>query len=383
MVRRKDIVAALRTEIIEGIYKPGAVFPTRAELQKRFQTTPVTIQHAVDVLRRDGFVYSAARRATYVSQTPPHLFKYAMVFSNPQAVLDRPGSRFFQTLVTAAASYDGSEREPRKVAVFFSIDFERNNRESNAFLSSARAHCFAGCIFPEHPFVTGIARSPLCQVPGLPCVALMDSANDRIGAVSLDGDSFINKALDALAARKRKRLAVLSNLTDPSVQSLIFSGAARRNMSIRPYWWLAVSISAPQFAHNAVHLLFAPTQNERPDALLITDDNLLEYAIAGIIAAGMRVPDDLDVVAHCNFPCPGPGVVPVIRLGYDSRAIIKACIKNIDMQRKGNRPSTEVVQAVFEHELSWPDVSVTQINTTYLNAAPSFTLRNEQTKHRS
>ena len=94
-------------------------------------------------------------------------------------------------------------------------------------------------------------------------------------------------------------------------------------------------------------------QSERPDALIITDDNLVEYAAAGVIAAGMRVPEELEVVAHCNFPWPTPSVVPVKRLGYEVTRILQACLDSIDLQRSGQKalPVTQI-PAVFEEEVS-------------------------------
>ena len=50
--------------------------------------------------------------------------------------------------------------------------------------------------------------------------------------------------------------------------------------------------------------------HDRPDALVITDDNLVPAATAGVLAAGRRVPADLEVVAHANFPHVTPSAVP-------------------------------------------------------------------------
>jgi hypothetical protein len=44
-------------------------------------------------------------------------------------------------------------------------------------------------------------------------------------------------------------------------------------------------------------------------------------------------------------------VLPVRRLGYDARALLKACIASIDEQRQGRVPATAVIRAQFENEL--------------------------------
>jgi DNA-binding LacI/PurR family transcriptional regulator len=111
-----------------------------------------------------------------------------------------------------------------------------------------------------------------------------------------------------------------------------------------------VNQATPETARNLIHLLMQGA--ERPDALLIADDNLVEHATAGLVAAGVRVPDDLEVVAHCNFPHPTPSVLPVRRLGYDAREVMKACVESIDIQRRdGKTAPTVTVKAVFEDEI--------------------------------
>jgi hypothetical protein len=44
-------------------------------------------------------------------------------------------------------------------------------------------------------------------------------------------------------------------------------------------------------------------------------------------------------------------VLPVRRLGYDARAVLKACLASIDEQRQGRVPATAVIPARFENEL--------------------------------
>jgi DNA-binding LacI/PurR family transcriptional regulator len=123
-------------------------------------------------------------------------------------------------------------------------------------------------------------------------------------------------------------------------------------MTIRPHWVQGVHLAAPQLARNCAQLLMHAGQDERPDALIISDDNLVEFATAGLIAAGVRVPDDLEVVAHCNFPWPTPSVVPVKRLGYEVSRVLKACLESIDLQRGGEAaPAATVIPAVFEDDI--------------------------------
>ena len=76
-------------------------------------------------------------------------------------------------------------------------------------------------------------------------------------------------------------------------------------------------------------------RNERPDGLILADDNIVENSLAGVIEAGVRVPHDVEVVAYCNFPWAPSAVLPVKRMGYHARQIIEACLDVIDRRRRG------------------------------------------------
>ena len=41
---------------------------------------------------------------------------------------------------------------------------------------------------------------------------------------------------------------------------------------------------------------------DRPDCMLVSDDIVVDSVVAGILDAGLRVGEDIDVVAHCNYP---------------------------------------------------------------------------------
>src|SRR5690349_14502707 len=81
-VKRREIVGALRRDLIDGRYAPGSRLPTRAALIDRFDASAMTVQHAVDRLKRDGFVVARGRLGTFVADFPPHLHRYGLIFSS-------------------------------------------------------------------------------------------------------------------------------------------------------------------------------------------------------------------------------------------------------------------------------------------------------------
>lgn len=82
------------------------------------------------------------------------------------------------------------------------------------------------------------------------------------------------------------------------------------------------------------------------------DDNLVPDATAGLVAAGVRVPDDLEVVAHANFPYVTPSAVLAKRFGYDIHRIFNTCVNIIEQLRRGEAvPQVTPLPAYLDDEL--------------------------------
>jgi len=347
ILKRTFIEEKLRAQILAGRLAPGGRLPTRTELEKHFRVSSVTVQLALDRLVEDGFVKAEGRKGTFVSAHPPHLCRYALCFPNYPST-DGGWPRFWTALTNEALRLQTSQ--PRRITLFHGLDGHVDSEDYQRLLADVRAHRLAGVIFAAHPFM--LMDLPLMREPGLPRVAIMNELlYPNLAAVDLDRESFIRKALDALRERGRKRIAFVTvPFLDATYHAMIEKELAARRMVTRPYWTLLAPPAAPVCAKNAVHLLMHGPAGERPDGLVVTDDNLVEHATAGLVAAGARVPEDADVIGHCNFPWPTPNVLPVKRLGYDARQVLYCCLESIDRQRQGRKPDLKVVPAIFEEE---------------------------------
>jgi DNA-binding LacI/PurR family transcriptional regulator len=94
--------------------------------------------------------------------------------------------------------------------------------------------------------------------------------------------------------------------------------------------------------------LFALPESERPDALVISDDNLVPEASAGLLSLGLRTPAELTVIAHANLPHPPTCHVPCEFLAFDSKDVIQTCIDRIQTMRSGGRPrKVTLIQPIF------------------------------------
>lgn len=183
----------------------------------------------------------------------------------------------------------------------------------------------------------------------MPQVAIMPCSLPRLPGVSPDMRAFMDRAIDLLISKGRRRIALLSvpgHANDHYRDTLL-----ARGLEFRPYWLQGLVPEQGQWARTLIHLLFNPDQREHPDGLIIADDNHVEEATRGLLAAGMHVPEDVEVVAHCNFPWLTPSLVSAHRLGYDAYEVLERCFAILAIRRADDpvgEPSP--IAPVFEHE---------------------------------
>lgn len=352
-VTKNEIVVKLRNRIASGLLRPGMRLPSHREIRREFNANIVTVGRAIDQLKAEGFVDTFGARGTFVSERPPHLFRYALIFPTHPSEWDWP--RFWDALAKEAgkAGRDGEV----ELAVYFDIDLVGHAGSAGyaQLVEDLEAHRFAGLIFACPPIL--VRGTPLVEMPGIPRVAIMTAPNPEfpdLVRIELDRSAFIQQSIAYLASKGRRRLAVLTVPNDlPAMARSAQQEAAAHGMELRPYWIQSVHHAAPKSAQAIVQLLMSAPPGERPDALFITDDHLVECATAGLVDSGVKVSIDIDVVAHSNFPWPPHGAVPVKRIGFDAGQVLEACIASIDqLRRAGDVSPVAVIPPVFDDEVA-------------------------------
>lgn len=318
-----DLAARMRRRIVAGQWAPGTQLPTWDQITEEFSVARPTLMRAMDRLRRDGFIYSRSTRGTYVTERPPHLSRFGLVFtSHPGGVGERSWNRFWDTLANIAPQ--AARAAGVQLPVF--LDLLDQDGEGVARLrEQLAAERLGGLILVGTP---ALMRLPLLARASVPKVAIYDQATDPpMPRVYVDHRSFIEQSLDRLAAQGRRRIAVVSNQFDGWAG---FEAAiAARSLDCKPFWRLAAS---PGAVANVIRLLFDPDNAVAPDGLILADDNIVEHALRGLIEAGVAVPARVAVVTHCNWPAPVPSTLQVQRLGYDVAELLRACL---DCLRRG------------------------------------------------
>ena len=342
-VKRRQLISELRQQIVDGRYRPAHTLPTQEELARTFRVSKPTVQQAIRRLAQDGFVVTRGRNGTSVAAHPPHLYHYGLVFLQQDTVLDV--SQFLFALRREADTL--SRQGPRQFKIYYGVEPRADNAEYRRLLADLDANRVAGLVFPWAPL--GWKDTTIIQNPAIPRVVFASDPSPYFMCLSMDMQSFADMGLEALRTQGRRRVAALIISEAGEVTAtMIHEAAKKRGMTCPPEWIQAVDPNFSHWAASQTRLLVRSPAALRPDGLLITDDNLTEHATAGLLAAGLRVPEEISVVTYCNAPWPTRCLVPARRLGFDVRDILRTSMEMIDRRIAGrNVPAVTPMLASF------------------------------------
>ena len=344
-VRQGTIVDELRAQIVRGQFEPGHRLPSRIEIERQFGASTMTVQRALETLKNDGFIVASRGDGTYVSEHPPHLSRYGIVFP---AAPDRKGwNRFWTALSQEATALQSAST--LELALYHGVDEHHDGEDYGRLVADVCAHRLAGLIFAAPNFL--YRDTPLLDEPDIPRVEFAAKSESDLPAVAINNWSLIERALDFFAAQKRRRVAFIMASGAPEPQERLMGAAQARGLQSHARFCHSVHRAWPATARGIAQLMFHDSQTQRPDALLIGDDNLVEQTTRGIADVGRQ--DEISIVAHCNFPHLPDAATPVTWLGFDARQILALCLQSLDAQRNHQpTPQFTPVTAQFADELA-------------------------------
>ncbi len=117
--------------------------------------------------------------------------------------------------------------------------------------------------------------------------------------------------------------------------------------------------TAPVGCERITELLFG--REDRPDAVFVTDDNLVTPLLAGLKRAKVRLRRDVFVLAHCNWPRPIGVSEGVEHIGFDVREVLVKGKECIDAQRAGDKSPNRVVPPRFLSEVIYSKSIIREI----------------------
>ncbi len=337
--------------IAAGSLRPGDRLPTRAEIEAMFDTTKVTVQRAFARLLADGVVVARGRQGTFVSEDPPQLCNYGLVF--PDREDEKQWNKFWRVIHNVASEI--VRQGKRRLTVYTGVSKGSTAGDFPQLLEDIEQRRLAGLLFVSPPFL--VASTPVVDAPGLARVALMPpTTTSHIPAIGLESGCVLVKSLDRLQERGRRRIALITQAGQAGpLLDAFHAQIAARGLETKAHWVQVGSLQHPEWSRNQALALFHDDVRARPDGLIVTDDNLTEHVYAGVLAAGRRMPEDLDFVSHCNFPPTFPEALPIHLVGFDVWELLLTAFHYLDRQRAGEPvPASTVLPARFAEELERP-----------------------------
>ncbi len=330
MGKLEEIAGDLRQRIVRGEFAPGERLPNYQTLQKRHEASSVTVRRAVQELVEDGFAVSRERSGVYVADHPPHEDAFGLVFPSAPDPSGR-WNRYFSVLREEAVR-SGAFR------IYHDIDVRRSGPDYARLCEDVARLRLGGVLFASPPWALG--GTPLLTADLPPRAAVMGRYEfEETPAIGV-GPS-LPSALEVFAGAGRTRVARVcaSSFAGLASDQAVFEATlAARGMETRTRWTQYVDLTHPETALPATLSLFHAEQTVRPDALFVHDDNLIEPVEDALVRAGVRVPEEVLVVAQCNFPQPPPRRVPMRRVGYDTGELLRIALDLFATRMRGEAP---------------------------------------------
>ena len=350
--RHSEIVDDLTRDILRGRYRPSDRLPRWRELTARYDTTLATVRKALDRLDEYGFIERGGWHGVRVAAHPPHRCHFGLVIPECGDASGQFPSHFWTTLARVADQLRATR--PRWLSVYRGVRGERDEdlRQLAADLNARR---LAGLILTERNTAENSRLAALLRTAQVPIAALLMDVNlPGVTRVVLPPANFLDRAGAYLRAHGRRRVAVVSVAhLGPMMWELARVPLATHGLVTRPWWRAEAALQCAGALRPAMQMLWRLPANDRPDAVVITDDNLVPEATAGLAAAGVRVPRDLVIVAHANFPLPTASALPAVRLGFDVRRVVATCLDVLEQRGRGAViPEPVIIPAEFEAEIS-------------------------------
>lgn len=330
-VQQAAVREALCRRIIGGEWQPGERLPPRLALLRQLETTSTTLQSALAELMADGLIVSRGVHGTYVHDHSPHRFHYGVLLPESVDVAKQDTNRFWLALAQAAKQ---ARDDGRSITVFHGLHRQARSESFDRLIAELGRHRLAGLLVVAPPAMFGgtpILSSPIPRV----FISGGDVQPGDMG-LAIDWDSFRRLGVARLAARGVRQVALVGGAGLLSISGEIqrwMQAFASAGIGCRPQWCVGADLLFP--APLANHLRLVLDEAQPPDAILVSDDNLLPSVLAALASWNLRADRDIQVVSHANFPLAAGEPAGIERIGFDARHVLDAAIAGIDARHRG------------------------------------------------
>ena len=309
-----QVAERLRQEVLPSA-EAGNCLPPDRELGRRWGVSMRTVREALLVLEAEGRVQRQQGRGTVVQR--PRL--PVALFSNLN-LLDAQSPRFFGLALNTVR--DRLEADGHSTRLYTGRNREGDGETGQAFscpelLDDAEAGRLAGIVA-----LTSELDAPRLQRlrgAGMPMV-YASGASPLSQTFSVERLPF--PAVRYLAESGRRRIAMIGWCPPDAdgrcrLTSAFADALAEQGLPYMPEWCrVEMSFAGDGAGWEAYREIWSASP-EKPDALLVADENYLQEVTMAILETGLRVPGDLLLISHQTRHVPSSPPIPIARIEED------------------------------------------------------------------
>lgn len=341
-MRNEEIILDLRRRIVSGEFPPGNALPRRHELLASYQASNVTVQRAVNQLAQEGFINSRGSKGMFVTDNPPNLFRFGVVLPPNHHEMEVNGDTQWSALEQAMK--DISQERPEYSFSLYHIDLhcDPDLPEFRRLREDLELGLIAGVIFS-----CSVEPQMLLRLKPFRVVLHSPAWEEVIPATVMKHDyrMLAQMAVERLLLRGVSRVAVLmAARTRETVVAAVEQCVRDSGAICRPEWVHGIH-HLPEGVWEAsrlIRLLCTPAQPERPDGLIVLNENLLPPVLAGLRECGIVPGREIQIVSHCNTPATKPLASGINYVAFNAKSIL---LHSIDRLRQP-RPEAEGVEFI-------------------------------------
>lgn len=307
---RRQIVDMLTKEVTNSMV-PGQRLRPESQLARRFGVALATVREALCALAERGLIERRHGSGTYVTDRNQRQPIGLLVSIDPQYLLTFCPVRLVQQL-GARLSAKGY---PVRTYMFVKPPDQPQLEDPtyDSFLEDIAEHRLCGVISVQGPadrrWVELARHRRIPSINGESC---------RVGG---DGLDLVRQGVRYLAGQGHRRIALMGwfqpGLFDNGIREA-FGDAVRDTGCVTHDPWIRGEMhpTSPGAGYEEFREIWA-ARAEKPDGLLVIDDILLPDVTVAILDHGIRVPDQLHVVASANKGNTTAPFFPATRLEFD------------------------------------------------------------------
>lgn len=303
-MKTPEILEHLRRRIVSGEFPPGSKLPNRPELLAEYSVSVSAFQKCINQLIEWNFLESRGMKGIRVTANPPHLSRYALVFPTLPDHNELPDDTLYRSVKYELPAFQAEHPE-----IYF--EFYRTGTaeapvtaEFERLLADVSRGLLAGIIF----FFFAPSREIQKKLGNFPCVVVSRDPNDtqhHYPFITFDTVELFRMCRERLLERGAKRIAVLVHSMLASARLTQIAELCADGRAFTPPEWilgLFHETGRPVLKRNLIRLLFSGLAGQRPDSLIVLNENLLPIACDALAELGLTPGVDVRIASHSNYP---------------------------------------------------------------------------------